>query len=67
MFCTFDEWSIMNGARVIDGKICYHVSLYKSIKNLYKNRYDLYKNYYNHWLTQSYECLFVDILKAIDG
>ena len=57
----------MNNARVINGVICYHVNDFVNLKNLFESRFLLYKQFYNHFETQSYECLFVDILNEIDG
>ena len=54
----------MRGARVISNQICYPEKEIYEIKKLFDSRYNLYKDLYNHRVTQAYECLILDILKA---
>ena len=54
----------MRGARVINNQICYPEKEIYEIKKLFDSRYNLYKDCYYHRVTQAYECLILDILKA---
>jgi HD superfamily phosphohydrolase len=54
----------MRGARVINNQICYPEKEIFEIKKLFDTRYNLYKDCYHHRVTQAYECLLLDILKA---
>ena len=63
-YCSFNERSLMNSARVIDGQICYPEREFLNLKNLFESRYGLYRDFYTDSATQSYECLLVDILNA---
>ena len=54
----------MRGARVINNQICYPEKENYEIKKLFDSRYNLYKDCYYHRVTQAYECLILDILKA---
>lgn len=57
----------MRGARVINNQICYPEKEIYEIKKLFDSRYNLYKDCYYHRVTQAYECLILDILKAALG
>jgi len=54
----------MRGARIIKNQICYPEKEIYEIKKLFDSRYNLYKDCYYHRVTQAYECLILDILKA---
>ena len=54
----------MRGASVINNQICYPENEIYEIKKLFDSRYNLYKDCYYHRVTQAYECLILDILKA---
>lgn len=57
----------MKSARVVDGKICYPEKYEFEIKKLFDSRYNLYRDCYYHRVTQSMECVILDILKETDG
>ena len=61
---AFNHDKVMRGARVINNQICYPEKDIYEIKKLFDSRYNLYKDCYYHRVTQSYECLLLDILKA---
>lgn len=61
---AFNHDKVMRGARVIDDQICYPEKDIYEIKKLFDSRYNLYKDCYHHRVTQSFECLVLDILKA---
>jgi HD superfamily phosphohydrolase len=61
---AFNHDRVMRGARVINNQICYPEKEIYEIKKLYDSRYNLYKDCYYHRVTQAYECLILDILKA---
>ena len=64
---AFNHDKVMRGARVINNKICYPEKDIYEIKKLFDSRYNLYKDCYNHRVTQAYECLLLDILKAANN
>jgi len=43
-----DTMRIINAARVIDGRICYHHKVYEDIYNLFQTRYRLHTTVYRH-------------------
>ena len=57
----------MRSARVLDGRLSYPEKEISEIKKLFDSRYNLYKDCYNHRVTQSFECLILDILCAAQG
>ena len=52
---------------MIGGVICYPEKDVSEIKKLFDSRYNLYKDCYNHRVTQSFECLLLDILNSATG
>ena len=66
-FSSFNQDKVMRGARVINNQICYPEKDAYELKKLFDSRYNLYKDCYLHRVTQAYECLLFDILKAAWG
>ncbi len=64
---AFNHDKVMRGARVIDNQLCYPEKDIYEIKKLFDSRYNLYKECYHHRVTQSYECLLIDILLQSDS
>ena len=62
-YVAFNESLIMKGARVVDNMICYPEKHAFEIKKLFDSRYNLYRDCYYHRVTQSMECLILDIFK----
>lgn len=62
LYCSFNHEVIMEGARVVDNQICYPEKREFEIKKLFDSRYNLYRDCYLHRVTQSHECLLLDIL-----
>ena len=61
---SFNHEKVMKGARVIDDKICYPEKDITELKKLFDSRYNLYKDCYHHRVTQAYEILLLDVLRA---
>ena len=62
-YASFNHEIIINGARVVDDRICYPEKHEFEIKKLFDSRYNLYRDCYYHRVTQSHECLILDILE----
>ena len=61
-YCSFNHERIMLGTRVVDNQICYPENKAFEIKKLFDSRYNMYRDCYYHRVTQSIECLILDIL-----
>ena len=66
-YCSFNNQIIMKGARVVDNLICYPEKHEFEVKKLFDSRYNLYRDCYFHRVTQSHECLLLDILEETNG
>lgn len=65
---AYDKFVIMRGARVFNNnEICYPESKDFEVKKLFDSRYNLYRDCYNHRVTQSFECLILDILNETNN
>jgi HD superfamily phosphohydrolase len=65
---AYDKHVLMRGARVLNSnEICYPESKDFEVKKLFDTRYNLYRDCYNHRVTQSFECLIIDILNETNG
>ena len=65
-YASFNHEIIINGARVVNNRICYPEKHEFEIKKLFDSRYNLYRDCYYHRVTQSHECLILDILEETD-
>lgn len=65
---AYDKFVLMRGARVLNNnEICYPESKDFEVKKLFDSRYNLYRDCYTHRVTQSFECLIIDILNETNG
>ena len=64
---SFNPEIIIHGARVVDNQICYPEKHEFEVKKLFDSRYNLYRDCYYHRVTQSHECLILDILQQTNG
>lgn len=61
---TINFQRIIDGARVIDGVICYPYKDMFTISELYRARYRLHRQVYTHHTVQQVELMITDCLKA---
>ena len=64
---SFNPMMIIESARIVDGLLCYPEKYDFEIKKLFDSRYNLYRDAYYHRVTQSFECLLLDIMVPTDG
>mgnify|MGYP006082950875 CR=1 FL=1 len=58
-----DTMRIINSARVIDDRICYHQKVYEDIYNVFQTRYRLHTTVYRHSAVVAIHYMVADILK----
>lgn len=64
---SFSPMMIIQSARIVDGLLCYPEKYDFEIKKLFESRYNLYRDAYYHRVTQSFECLLLDIMIPTHG